>query len=162
MTDLEYKRFYARLYRLFDNATPLKTDCGVLCKKACCKGDENTGMLLFPGEETTLKVKEADGRRYAVCGGNCSRSERPLSCRIFPFAPVQYPDGRPAVTVDPRGFNICPLVRQADSVAFSPLFIRRMRVVSKLLSKDEACRDFIAEITGEITDILTLNDKLRG
>lgn len=31
--------------------TPLLTDCGRLCGFACCKGDEQTGMLLFPGEE---------------------------------------------------------------------------------------------------------------
>ena len=31
--------------------TPLLTDCGRLCGFACCKGDEQTSMLLFPGEE---------------------------------------------------------------------------------------------------------------
>jgi len=35
--------------------TPLKGhDCGQLCSAACCKGDEQTGMLLFPGESTAL------------------------------------------------------------------------------------------------------------
>ncbi len=34
--------------------TPLLTDCGRLCGVACCKGDEQTGMLLFPGEEALL------------------------------------------------------------------------------------------------------------
>ena len=37
---------------LLENLTPLKTDCGRLCQAACCQGDENTGMLLFPEEET--------------------------------------------------------------------------------------------------------------
>ena len=37
---------------LLENATPLKGDCGRLCRAACCAGDEETGMLLFPGEET--------------------------------------------------------------------------------------------------------------
>lgn len=36
---------------LLNDITPLKFDCGVLCNKACCKGDKNTGMYLYPGEE---------------------------------------------------------------------------------------------------------------
>ena len=36
---------------LLETLTPLKTDCGRLCQGACCQGDEQTGMLLFPGEE---------------------------------------------------------------------------------------------------------------
>ena len=31
--------------------TPLQSDCGRLCGGACCQGDEQTGMLLFPGED---------------------------------------------------------------------------------------------------------------
>ena len=36
---------------LLRELTPLKTDCGRLCGGACCEGDEETGMLLFPGED---------------------------------------------------------------------------------------------------------------
>ena len=33
--------FYSRIYKLFDEVTPLSKDCGVLCDGACCKdGDE--------------------------------------------------------------------------------------------------------------------------
>ncbi len=33
--------------------TPLKTDCGKVCGARCCRSleGEETGMLLFPGEE---------------------------------------------------------------------------------------------------------------
>ena len=64
--------------------TPLSADCGLVCGKACCKGDEETGMLLFPGEETVFPVKEKNGNRLCVCKGKCDRSTRPLSCIIFP------------------------------------------------------------------------------
>ena len=40
---------YLQLYRLFDSITPVRTDCGGLCDKACCRGDDG-GMYLFPGE----------------------------------------------------------------------------------------------------------------
>lgn len=81
------QRIYQKAFRLLRYATPLRTDCGVLCGARCCKGDDETGMLLFPGEPTALRVIETEGRRLAVCGGVCDRNERPLSCRIFPFFP---------------------------------------------------------------------------
>ena len=38
---------------LLENVTPLKTDCGKVCGGRCCRPleAEETGMLLFPGEE---------------------------------------------------------------------------------------------------------------
>ena len=74
---------YKKLYRLFEDVTPLKTDCGALCGAACCKGDDTVGMLLFPGEETALPVTEAQGRRFVLCGGACERAQRPLSISHF-------------------------------------------------------------------------------
>ena len=52
--------------------TPLRADCGVLCDKACCRGNDNDGMLLFPGEETVLKTLEVLTGRLAVCSGECN------------------------------------------------------------------------------------------
>ena len=40
-----------KVYKILDNVTPLREDCGKLCSGECCKGDDDTGMLLFPGEE---------------------------------------------------------------------------------------------------------------
>lgn len=45
------KQLYTQLYNLFDKSTPIATDCGMLCGKACCNGDEECGMYLFPYEE---------------------------------------------------------------------------------------------------------------
>ena len=39
-----------KCYKILENETPLNFDCGKICKNKCCKGDENTGMLLFPGQ----------------------------------------------------------------------------------------------------------------
>ena len=55
--NVEY--IYLQLYRLFDNSTPLKADCGKLCGKSCCKGDDG-GMYLFPGEEKVFGLLNPD------------------------------------------------------------------------------------------------------
>ena len=38
---------------LLETLTPLKRDCGRLCGARCCRSleGEETGMVLFPGEE---------------------------------------------------------------------------------------------------------------
>lgn len=86
-----------RARKLLGDLTPLKTDCGRLCGGACCQGDEQTGMLLFPGEERSFEncdfghVIPANfslaGRdvQLFVCSGHCSRESRPLACRLFPL-----------------------------------------------------------------------------
>ena len=92
------------------SVTPLKRDCGRVCGAACCRSPENeeTGMLLFPGEEEAYRGKEGWTIRetamgpMAVCPGHCDRDERPLACRLFPLLPVIREDrpagqgGRPA------------------------------------------------------------------
>ena len=83
----KYQKLYAEAVRIIGDKTPLKKDCGLICGGECCKGDDETGMLLFPFEESVLAVKEKDGVRLAVCKSHCQRQERPLSCRIFPFFP---------------------------------------------------------------------------
>lgn len=83
-----YERLYKKAKNIMEDKTPLKNDCGFLCNKACCKGDTETGMLLFPFEETTLTVSEKDSVRLCVCEGSCKRESRPLSCMIFPFFPI--------------------------------------------------------------------------
>lgn len=72
------QNLYNKVFKIIKDYTPLTVDCGVLCNHACCKGDENTGMLLFPFEETSLDVKiTEDGNRLAVCNGSCDRNIRP-------------------------------------------------------------------------------------
>ena len=150
---------YRRAFHLLGACTPLRTDCGVLCKKACCKGDDNTGMLLFPGERTSLPVREADGRRVAVCSGQCERETRPLSCRLFPLFPV--PDGRGGLTAVPdvRG-AVCPLVRHASQVRFSSRFRARVAAVGRLLMTDADCRAFLESVWREMDETEALRTKL--
>ena len=51
---------YLQIYKLFDSCTPIKADCGQLCDKACCKGDNDCGMYLFPGEKEVYKLLSPD------------------------------------------------------------------------------------------------------
>ena len=130
--------------------TPLSADCGLVCGKACCKGDEETGMLLFPGEDTPFPVKEKDGVRLCVCQGKCKRNERPLSCIIFPFFPYMTPDGKIKVREDIRGKAVCPLISHSDEVLFNRIFKRRVARAGRILAKDEECRRFLWETSREI------------
>ena len=79
----KYEKLYKEANRIIGDKTPLKKDCGTVCGAACCKGDKDTGMLLFPFEETTLTVNEKDGVRLAVCDGKCKREERGCLCNFL-------------------------------------------------------------------------------
>lgn len=147
------KFMYSFLYSLFDGVTPLSKDCGALCSSACCKGDDKTGMLLFPGEQTSLKVIVSQGERLAVCGGKCKRDERPLSCRIFPFFPVVGKNGEVKAQIDARALAVCPLARNSDCVRFDPLFLRRVKTAGRILMKDPECEAFMKKRAGEIEEI---------
>ena len=96
---------WARLYRLLEDITPLKEDCGGLCRRRCCSSTRagGLGIYLFPGEEGLF---DPEGDWYRIgrhpggaghftgdslylldCRGHCPREARPLACRIFPLAP---------------------------------------------------------------------------
>lgn len=152
---------YDILFGLFRDATPLKADCGAVCGGACCKGDDTVGMLLFPGEPSTLPVAEADGRRFVLCGGHCEREARPLACRIFPLFPAVDEAGHVRVIADPRAFPVCPLARQAKNVRFDPRFVRRVKKAGKLLATDPACFAFLRELTDELDEIVRMNELLK-
>lgn len=158
----DYDRLYRRLYRMFDRTTPLRKDCGVLCDKACCRGDEQTGMLLFPYEKTTLKTVSANGFVYAICSGDCKREERPLACRIFPLFPVIDGKGNVHAAADLRGYGICPLARHAEQVRFSKKFIRRVRKAGRILRRDEACEAFLVQVSDEITQLCAFTDRIEA
>ena len=147
----DYKKLYEKINEILGEKTPLSADCGALCSCACCKGDENLGMRLFPFEETTLQVKTLEsGIRIAVCDGTCERSQRPLSCRIFPFVPTVDERGRVFVELDLRAKRLCPLVEHSEEVLFDKGFLKALKKAGKLLAKDEACRKFLLENTEEI------------
>ena len=155
----KYQRLYKKAKDIMEDKTPLKKDCGLLCGAACCKGDSETGMLLFPFEETKLSVTEKDGVRLCVCDGSCDRQERPLSCMIFPFFPYITPEGRLKVIPDIRGGGICPIVRNFTETKVDRRFLRRVKKVGRLLVKDEECRLFIEGISREMDVYFSLLDK---
>ena len=106
---------------LLRELTPLKTDCGRLCGGACCEGDEETGMLLFPGEDALYetcsfaRVIPADFAlggeevKLFVCAGRCERDNRPLACRLFPLFLTFKGDGTTKLRIDRRAKSVCPL-----------------------------------------------------
>ena len=151
MKNTDYDKLYKKIFRILGNLTPLRADCGQLCGGACCKGDSACGMRLFPHEETTLSViKSESGGRLAVCDGICNRSERPLSCRIFPFFPTIDEKGRVFIEPDHRAGRLCPLIQHSEEIAFDPRFFRALKRVGRLLAADPECRAFLEQITEEI------------
>lgn len=151
MKKKSYSDMYEKINKIMGELTPLKADCGKLCGGACCKGDENTGMRLFPFEESSLPVKELpNGVRLVVCSGTCNRAERPLACKIFPFFPTVDEKGRVFVEADLRGKRLCPLITHSDEIIFDKRFFKALIKVGKILSKDPACLEFLREATEEI------------
>ena len=146
-----YEVLYDKIFKILGDLTPLNVDCGVLCNGACCKGNENEGMRLFPYETTTLDVRETKyGEKLVVCDGNCNRNQRPLSCRIFPFFPTVDPKGKVYVEVDWRAKNLCPLIEHSDELVFNKKFFKALKKIGKILSKDDECLKFLQKNTEEI------------
>lgn len=147
----DYKKMYEKIYMVIGDKTPLKADCGKLCGGACCKGDKDIGMRLFPFEESELQVRELpSGVRLAVCDGKCDRAKRPLACMIFPFFPTIDDRGRIFVEADTRAQRLCPLLMHSDEILFDKSFLKAVKKVGKILAKDETCRAFLYETTEEI------------
>lgn len=151
---------YKIAYRYLSDVTPLKIDCGSLCRRACCNGDSETGMHLFPGEEilqikhTHISIKainnkadNAPARHLAVCNSSCLRSLRPLSCRIFPLVPYLTSNGRLEIKMDPRAFSMCPLARHSSIEELNRIFIMRVRKVFQLLLKDRDIYDYVVYLS---------------
>ena len=151
MTKTDYQKLYRRIFKIMENVTPLTVDCGVLCGGACCKGDSNTGMILFPNEESELNIKiTSDGSRLAVCNGTCDRRKRPLACMIFPFFPTIDENGKIFVELDYRAKRACPMIDHCDEILFDPKFFKAVKKVGKLLAKDKLCREFLEKNTEDI------------
>jgi len=147
----KYRTLYESVFNIIGELTPLRADCGVLCGGACCKGDADTGMRLFPHEESTLPVRELEnGVRLVVCDGTCDRAERPLACRIFPFFPTIDERGKIYVEVDDRAVRLCPLLSHADELIFDKRFFKALKKAGKRLAKDPDCRTFLIDTTAEI------------
>jgi hypothetical protein len=142
------KKQMEEAWKLLDNLTPLKTDCGALCASACCRPDEDGqgGVTLFPGEEEMYRDTEwariEDGILY--CDGHCPRDMRPLGCRIFPLTPYRKKDLGLGVRVDRRAFSMCPLA--PDGVrALDPAFVRAALEALFLVDQTPEGRKFLHE-----------------
>ena len=161
-----------KAYALLERITPLPVDCGKFCSRACCNGDSQTGMELFPYEDMLLKGKKdfsilpaEDKEKYGlcVCEGFCRREERPLACRIFPFFPLVYTNKRTGrleirIIQDPRGRSLCPLVQQ--DISPQPIFERRLRRATRILLKDPVLREYILKTGSFLMDIEAFRRKL--
>ena len=147
---------------LFDDLTPLHGDCGRLCGGACCESvpGEETGMLLFPGEEgwyaalPGYRIVDSSLGPVLVCSGRCDRKDRPLSCRLFPLLPVLRESGVKAA-VDRRARAVCPLAGQGLR-ALDPAFVQAVRECGRRLSSDPEQRAFLARLTAQQDDLTAL------
>ncbi len=111
---------YKRIYRMFDEVSPVPFDCGSICGEACCsEAEEDDGIYLLPGEESIhsddeWREKEKIGERFFVkCKGpkHCNRSLRPIQCRTFPLMPSLDENGR--LVMEPNDMELsysCPLL----------------------------------------------------
>ena len=147
-----------KLYELLEDVTPMPSDCGALCGGVCCKGGRGDGMLLFPGEKEYFDGKagftvihdDRYGCDAAVCSGFCDRSERPLSCRIFPYQFYVSGSGKVTVAADVRALGHCPLTE--PDTAVSRTFLRRLRMCAKIVENDGILYGFVARISALLTD----------
>ena len=152
---------YIDAYKYLQDLTPIAADCGELCGARCCHGDGETGMLLFPHEELLLskagyEITDAELRgikvKFAVCGGECNRYLRPLSCRIYPFAPILQKDGSIRVICDPRAKPFCPLLIPEAEEYIRPEFIMAIQEVFTYLVKYPSMKKFLQAYTEMLLD----------
>lgn len=168
----KYKRLYKKVLKELGIATPLHSDCGVLCGEKCCSGTEDDGMLLFPGEEYLYKGRDwcrvkdtnivlSDGYivKLLVCRGKCPRDERPLSCRIFPLTPYINEFGRVDFRLDPRSFGICPVSRNPDEYPVEDDFIESLYKAFPPLLKDEKAVEFIEILSEQYDEAMEVFEK---
>lgn len=157
----------ARARALFDDLTPLRTDCGLVCGGACCQPleGENTGMLLFPGEEAYYaalpgyRLTATAAGTLLTCSGQCERADRPLSCRLFPLLPLLREDGVKVAT-DARAKMVCPLARQGKA-ALLPEFVSAVREAGRILAQDDAQRVFLLRLTAQQDELKALQRQFR-
>lgn len=147
-------------YSLFEKNTPLPFDCGKLCDGKCCKGDEKTGMLLFPGEENLIDpnikvITNSDGLKTAVCNGVCDRRKRPLSCRIYPLFPlISNTDGEEKIKTVFDVRADCPI--KENSVKPNGRFVKAVRRTGKYLLLNEDIAAYYRKLSEEIAEFFEL------
>ncbi len=157
-------------YGLLHNRTPLGAyNCGKLCEAACCKGNADCGMWMFPHEEeifvksdnfTIKQTKGNFGYPMIVCNGDCERYERPLSCRIFPLFPaIIEENGEEKIRIlrDPRA-SMCPLI--LDKSRLDQAFVRNVKLAGAFLAQDEEIKEYMKKVAAELLEIAELKKLL--
>ena len=156
LTELIYKA-----YEIIGDLTPVKNaDCGNLCDKICCSGDE-AGMLLFPGEEyifdgiSGFRIEEIEymdvpNIKLLLCDGECERGLRPFACRMFPVAPNVDKNGNVTPIPDIRGRRMCPIW---DLEYVDKKFIKAVQKAYDLLSQNEKMLSLMRLISSEIEEL---------
>lgn len=151
-------------YSVLRRKTPLKFDCGSLCGGSCCKGDEETGMLLFPGEELlideNIKILESDnGLKLAVCEGSCNRNKRPLACRIYPLFPlVTEENGKYKIKVVYDFRAACPIGE--DKLKIQKSFKRGVKRVGEYLLSNEETKEYLKMLSAQFDEFYALRESL--
>jgi hypothetical protein len=151
-------------YSQLRKVTPLDFDCGKICDGKCCKGDEKTGMIIFPGEEKfideSMKIfKNKEGDTVAVCNGSCDRNKRPLACRIYPLFPLlTTSEGKDRVKVIFDYRADCPIVEEGYEI--NRRFEKAVRRVGKYLLLNEETKEYYKELSQLQEDYLKLLKKI--
>ncbi len=154
---------------LLKDVTPLRRDCGRVCGARCCRPleGEDTGMLLFPGEEEAYRQKEGweirplNEGQLLVCAGSCARQERPLSCRLFPLLPLPAADGGVRPVMDARARAVCPLVRHG-LIGLDPAFVAAVKAAGEALMRSETQAAFLRRLEREQQEWKQIADYLMG
>ena len=109
-------------------------------------------MILFPGEYQFPPSFHITDRmiggylvKFAVCSGRCRREIRPLSCRIYPFAPYLDGTGTLSVIPDPRAKYVCPLLSQSALPLVDQRFLDAVLDVFTLLLDTEDVRPMLED-----------------
>ena len=150
-------------YSQLRKVTPLDFDCGKICDGKCCKGDEKTGMIIFPGEEKfidkNMKIfKNEAGDTVAVCNGSCDRNKRPLACRIYPLFPLLVSsDGKDVVEVIFDCRADCPIIEEGYNI--NRRFEKAVRRVGKYLLLNNETKEYYKELSQLQEEYLKLLEK---
>ncbi len=152
-------------YSVLRRVTPLNFDCGKICNGKCCKGDEKTGMLLFPGEEKLIDpniniIETESGDKLAVCDGTCDRNRRPLSCRIYPLFPIIYENNDKTVIKVVFDFRAdCPLWE--GKYDFNRRFVASVKRVGKYLLLNEETAAYYKDLSDMHKEQIELIKKIQ-
>ena len=124
-------------------------------------------MLLFPGEEVLYENRSGwrlrpteTGDLLLFCSGCCVRSERPLSCRMFPLLPLPS-EGGVQVRMDLRARAVCPLSRMGVQ-AMDSAFVAAVHQAGEKLLADSAQRVFLERLSAEQAELRALKKRFDG